>query len=487
MKARLFGNKITKILQGSTLKRGVATLEILIAFAILTLSLSAVILVVFGNQTVATDTQTNNEAIYKAKEYIESARARAYQDFNAVVSVGHTQDDIYQKSLTVEQIHTDIKKVTSTVSWPSQGRILSVVLTTLISNPTSQNKCSTSVSGDWSAPQIYGYADFAGSAGATGVDAQDGKAYVTSDPNSAGSDDFYILDTSGAGPGAGSLPVLGKFSTSYGLTDVSMAGMYAYVTAHSASNQLLVIDVSDPVSLKAASIKAKRDVTRGGDTAYGNTLFYANKKIYVGLTISAGTELHIFDVSDPINPVELGPGYEVGASVNDIIVKNNIAYLATAARNEIITLDVSDPAHLVLMGTYQSPTLTGQSLALSSNNFLYFGRIGGIGNPKLLAFGQEDLSVPRWTMHMSAQSGVYSMLLRSGLLFITTADPNDGLQIWDVSHASARVQPVRFDSAPLNVQQAAPAGTDCYGNLLYVAQRSQRALQIIGPGDSPGN
>src|SRR6185369_2286701 len=61
------------------------------------------------------------------------------------------------------------------------------------------------------------------------------------------------------------------------------------------------------------------------------------------------------------------------------------------------------------------------------------------------------------------------------------ADPNDGLQIWDVTNATSSVPPTRYDTSPLNIQQGATAGSSCVGNLLYVAQRSNRALQIVGP------
>lgn len=54
MKEELIGNK----------QRGMATLEILIAFAVLILCMGAVILVMFGNQSVSVDSQLNNEAIY---------------------------------------------------------------------------------------------------------------------------------------------------------------------------------------------------------------------------------------------------------------------------------------------------------------------------------------------------------------------------------------------------------------------------------------
>jgi VCBS repeat-containing protein len=466
--------------------RGVATLEILIAFALLIMSMTAVILVVFGNQSITIDTQTNDEAVSKAQALVEQARALSRQDFNSVVSIGTAPDDIYQKTLTVTSLDASTKQVTGTVTWTTAGRPLSVNFTTLLTSPPlGASSCSPTLTGDWTAPQIYGYADFPSSAGATGVSVRNGKAFVTSDPSSASTDDFYVIDVGGAGPGVGTLPTLGHFSTTYGLTDIRAVGNYAYVAAHSTAFQFLVIDISDPTTLNTSKIVAKKDVTASTDTAVGNTIFYANKKVYLGLTLSTGKEFHIFDVSTPTAPVELGTGYEVGAAVNGIVVKNNIAYLATAANNEVIALNVTDPTNITTLGTYTSATLTGQALAQDSGTTLYFGRIGGNGNPKLLALDTANLSTPKWTMNMSKQSGVYSEILRGNLLFMTTADPNDGLQVWDISNASASVAPTRWDTSPLNIQQSATAGSDCAGNFLYVAQRSNRALQVIGPFASP--
>lgn len=473
---------------GHITARGVSTLEILIAFAVLILCMTAVIQVAFGNQSVSVDTQTNTEALSRAGALLEQTRARAQQNFSGVVSQGSvTEQDgsvAYTKKLDVMDLNSFAKQATSTVTWQLAGRTMSIVLSSIFTDPIGSlggSLCSPTVSGDWTAPQVYGYVDFSSSAGATGVSVRGTKAYVVSDPSSSGTDDFFIIDVSD--PTQKPLPILSEFSTSYGLTDVRAVGNYAYVAADSAAFQLLVIDVSDPTTLNASKIKAKRDTTATGDTAVGNTLAYANKKIYLGLTKSStgGPEFHIFDVSTPTNPVEVGPGYFVGAAVNHIEVKNNIAYLTTAADNEIIALDVSNPNSPTFVGAYSSAILTGQALALDTAGNLYFGRIGGTGNPKLLAFTVGDLSTPIWTMDMSKQSGVYTMLLRSNFLFMTTADPNDGLQVWDISAANATTPPTRHDTSPLNIQQGATSGADCVGNLLYVAQRSQRALQIVGP------
>ncbi len=464
-------------------QQGLSTLEMLIAMTLIVLVIGSVLPLVSVGQSTSIDSQTNQEALYKAQKLIETARADATQDFNLVnpISSSPDADPFYAKGLGVKMIDFWTKEVTSVVSWLGEnGKNLTASITTRLTNPTAASggdTCDPTISGDWTAPQVYGYADFPSSTGATGIDVRGNKAYVTSDPSSANTDDFYIINVND--PTQKPLPILGHFSTGYGLTDVRTVGAYSYVTADSAQYQLLVIDVSDSKNLNTSKIIARRDVTTAGDTAYGNTIFYADQKIYLGLTISDGPEFHIFDVSSPANPAEIGLGYEVGSAINDIVVKNNIAYLATADDNEVIALDISNPANPTPIGTFSSVTLTGQSLALDKGTTLYFGRIGGNGNPKLLAFDTTNLSTPKWTMSMDKQSGVYVMILRNNLLFMTTADPNDGLQIWDVSNPSG--PPIRYDTSPLDIQQNATAGSTCSGNLLYVAQRSNKALQIIGP------
>src|SRR3569832_1785768 len=92
MKARSFGNK----------KRGVSTLEVLIAFAIMTFTLTAVILVVFGNQFFSFDLQTNIEALSKAEAQLENIRALARNNFSGITPVAGTPEALppyYQKSI----------------------------------------------------------------------------------------------------------------------------------------------------------------------------------------------------------------------------------------------------------------------------------------------------------------------------------------------------------------------------------------------------
>lgn len=474
---------------------GSSTLELLIAFAILTLSLTAGILIIFGNQSVAVDTETNGEALSRAVGLIEKARADSRQSFTSVISQNNTESVgpiSYNKSLNIIDLDSFTKQAIGIVTWIEGGRNQSINISTIFTDPNGAlggDTCNPNLSGDWTRPQDwkggYGYGDFPSPNGTSGLDSLNKKVYLTSDVSNK--DDFYIFDVSNPRPAGLNLPLLGSLKSTYGLTDVRVAGKYAYVSVHSQTYQLFVIDISVP---STPVIIKKLRVTSAGDTAYGNTIYYSKQKVYLGLTKSNGKELHIIDVSTPTAPIDISPGFETNTSINQILVKDGIAYLTTALNNQAWIVDVSNASNPVqsnpLKQTFVDPSGTqdwsGQSIAFGDNK-VYLGRIFDIGSnrPDLYILSANDLSLaPLGTLTQTKQDGVTRLVVRSNLLFMTNAAANDGFQIWDITNPASLS---RYDTTPANIQQTSTAGMDCEGNLVYVGQRSGHALQIIGPYD----
>ncbi len=476
-------------------QKGSSTLEILIAFSILVISLAAVITVVFGNQTVSANTQTATEALYRAKAMLETARAAARADFYGLSATSSTETVgplTYTKSLAVADTAPFTKQATSTISWSEGGRNLSVTLGTLFTDALGDltgDTCNPTLSGDWSTPlgqqngnnPGYSYFDFPSAAGTTGIDIAGKRAYLTTNP-SGGADDFYVVDVSNPGPPGARLTNYWSFATSFGLADVRVSGNYAFVAVDSAANQFLVIDKSDPASMKIPA-NGKLKVSSTGDI--GNTLFfdYKTHRVYLGTTKG----FYIIDVSDPKNPTKIGTGFRVGSQVNQIVVNGNIAYVASASSSPLIALDISDPNNVTKTLHFDDDSgglLEGKSLLLSGST-LYFGRDGGGSSayhyPQLYSLKASDFSV-NWSLITATKSkndGVNRMVLRTSLLFVAADKTNGGFEVYDVSSLSS--PPSRYDTNPLNIQQSSTAGFDCEGNLLFVGERSQHALQIVGP------
>src|SRR3989344_3648194 len=95
----------------ATSGRGVSTLEMLLAFSILTLSLSGVIMLAFGNQSIVVDSRQNNKALYQAKGGLEAARAQARKDFDSLVSTPEVKKDIYRGQIIVSDLSPCVKKI----------------------------------------------------------------------------------------------------------------------------------------------------------------------------------------------------------------------------------------------------------------------------------------------------------------------------------------------------------------------------------------
>lgn len=465
--------------------KGISTLEMLIALSIIIIALSSVSVIVFGGQLLLVDSQTNDEALYKAKSELEQALS---QNFYILDSKSPFNDDIYTKELRVDWIDEYIKKIISRATWNIGSRPQKIELATIITNPEGSirgDTCNPQITGDWSDPQILGFGDFSSPEGATDIDSRLKKVYLTTNPSAANKPDFYIFDVSDPNPASHQLPQLSSLNTGNGLEAVKISGNYAYVANRSINAQLQIIDISNPQNPSVIRNFKIPGVTGSG---YGKSIFYKNGFVYLGLYKTAGPEFNIIDVSDPLNPVYRG-GWEVNARVNAIHIKDNIAYLATPApdpptpkKENLSVLDISDPSNIVRINTFSTAiaeTQSGQSIFLDGNK-LYFGRaVGGVDNVNNHELFILDVSDPYNIIMLGSKNigaTVNAMTLRGGRLFMLTGEPNLGFQIWDVGNPAN----ITLYSSK-NIQQTSTGGMDCEGNIIYVAQRSGHALQIIGP------
>ncbi len=85
-------------------ERGYSVVEILIALAILTASISAAMLLVFQGQDASIDTTITKQATYVAEAGLENARYLARQDFLTFTSIAPTTAN----GFTQETIATDM-------------------------------------------------------------------------------------------------------------------------------------------------------------------------------------------------------------------------------------------------------------------------------------------------------------------------------------------------------------------------------------------
>lgn len=104
-------------------------------------------------------------------------------------------------------------------------------------------------------------------------------------------------------------------------------------------------------------------------TVDANDVFVLGNYAYLGTDANGGgPELYVVNVSNPASPTLAG-SFEVGATVNKVVVEGNKAYLATSDNaRELVIVDVTNKASPALLGSYDADEgLDGLAVAVAGN------------------------------------------------------------------------------------------------------------------------
>src|SRR3989344_3746845 len=497
MKAQSIGKKYVN---------GFATLEILIAFAVLILSISAVILLVFGNQSIIVDSRTHSEALYKAQKMLEEARAASRQDFFSVNSITTTSDDIYQKTLNVIDLTQCEKQAISTITWNLNPRSQKIELTTFFGDIAGTlalgGDCAVNPPEEgWTNPQRFA-SDTLNPGKTTAIDVLDKIAYLGADKKPY----LYIADTQGAIINQIGGMLIGiesnKFSNDFNKNgdliniineidvykDSATSNVYALIAMASSTAQFAVIDVTNIHNPNLLAVRKLNNVVPGGMTSHGYRIYYYDKKAFIVTRETAGPEFHIFDLSSPGNPIELGNGTKLvgptppnGTTANDLVVSDDIAYFAAEKNSaELLIYDVlipSAPSFMSNATVNLSGNENGSSLYLIGNK-LYFGRENVTGaelyvfnasNPRTAVGGLSIIGNPS-----NIGSGILDMFVIGRFGFIVSGKTNEEFQVWNISNPED-IQNI----AKYNFGNIVAGGLDYEPDFIYATGDATPNFQIL--------
>ncbi|MEK7536068.1 MAG: hypothetical protein AAB590_03610 [Patescibacteria group bacterium] len=479
---------------------GISTLEMLIALALITISISAVILVVFGNQSVSADIVTNNEALIKSQAIIEDARAQSLLDYSSVVTTSPVVDGVYTKQTVIDQASVTQcgKDVYSTVSWKGDGnRNLHMQFKTHLTDFVTAfavGHCSgTPPPSGWNPPATFASSNF-NPGKPTGLDILNRIVYMTSDHSPY----LHIADTRTATLGQSSglfVTFANSFDDGTQLNDIKVTRLsdgkiYAMVARDTSTDQFEIIDVDDflnPVSVAKLSLAGV-----AGASPEGWRLFYYSNKVYVVARFTAGPELHIFDVSTPTSPVEIGSGTDLGRTVESLAVtKKNISgtdhyFIFTAADKnsaEVSVFDIVYPTAATY--TFNEITAPDQNLpgnqdgatAHYLNGYLYFGRNSAPGGSDFYIFDahspQGGLTIKQ---EQNINTSVLGVVVAGPYSFLATSKANEEFQVWtsDPDQTLTKVNTVSF-----NFPNLVNNGVVYEYPYIYVISQGNDALRIL--------
>jgi len=467
------------------MNRGSSILEVLIAMTILTLGISAAVMVVFGNQSLKIDNETNSEALYMAKSWLERARASSTIDFLSIASTTSTSD-MYTQRLAVDDLTPCLKEASSAITWSvGPARTQKIELTTNLTDIAAALRmggdCNSLLAGDWDNP-ITSASIGIGGQGGTDIDVRNNMIYLTSDPSLAPEEDFFVYRFD---PLILSLTEMGKINVTGGLNDVDVANNYAFTINTETLRHLIIFDISNPSSPYIIASSSLPNMTVG----IGRSIYYYDKKVYIGTQYLAcpvcpplqNNEFHIYNVASPDMPVWEG-SYNVNHNINDIIIRNHYAYLATSDDDgEVRIYDVSDPSTIIFVGLFDAPgNEDGESIYLIGNK-LYLGRdrtpssrkdfyILDISNPaNPTEIGSKNLGLNTGTT-------VTGLGIVGGLAFVGLDDPTSGIQILNISNPFLIVTHPVCTSLNFSLNTLA---MDVENNSVFIVNGSNNEIRVI--------
>jgi hypothetical protein len=396
--------------------KGMSTLEILLAFAILILTITAVIGMGFGNQSITVDAETNTEALSKAAGILEDARASTTKDFFSIISKSFSVDSIYTKNLTVEDLTPCKKQATSTITWKTDGgRNQTIELGTFLTDVAGTlalgGDCAINPSEKkWDDPQRFAF-DTLSPGKSTAIDVLDKYAYVGFDKkpylaiadtrlavlNPNNKQNFFVTFANNFNSDGQSIDQINDID----VYKNNISGkIYAVVALASSTAQFGILEVTDPLNPKLLATRQLSGVNPLGSQPNGYRIYYYQNTAYIVTKETSGPEFHIFDLSTPTNPTEVGTGTKLtactppnGTTINDLVVQNNIVYMAAEKANcELIVYDISNPAapkYLNGASVNLPGTEDGFSLFILGSK-LYFGRQSTPSGPEVYVFNIQN-------------------------------------------------------------------------------------------------
>ena len=492
---------------------GFSTIELLIAFSVGIIFLTAAMMVSFSDptltqqisldssQSAALGTTLDNFALSTSTKKIGNGIRELMKNWNYTGIEIQTDTQVINSSLsytntpTVTDISPCLKEITNATTWGSRGRSMTfgTALSSMNIAKGMGGDCDpTPLAETWAKPRVFSSHNF-NPGKPISIDVLNRMVYVTDDKtnlqiyNSAsdvfGSNgNFSITAYSDAG------------NKNLNTVDVAKIGTkrYALVTRNDTTNQFQVINVTTPGSYTTSPTKTLGGtVPPSGSFPQGWRVFYYDNRAYVTTRETTGFEFHTFDVTTPLSPVEIGSGLEINGTINDLFVTSivinshtyKIAFLVTdRSANEIIVLNVTN-ATPSLLTSIDLPTTNDALSVQVVGNKLYVGRQKTSSGPELfiynITYGESGTNP---TVSLSAigsgaeiNSNVAYLRIVGKLAFMANNSP-DEFSVWDISRPTSSF--TRIDTSPLNIHNKV-FGLDYEAPYVYVGSQANDSLQIL--------
>jgi hypothetical protein len=289
-------------------------------------------------------------------------------------------------------------------------------------------------------------------------------AYLALDAQGHGDSGLAILDVSNP-----ISPTLVSLSApQFPASRLSISGNYAYVTEGYPGGGLHIFDISDPHQ------PVQTGIYEGPAEEFTYSVAIKDQVAYL---ISNDNGLLIINVSDPTNPALIStydPLNSSGATLSDITILGNYAYLSTGNPAGLLIADITDPASPTTLGVYRCPGMSWDVAVF--DHYAYVLDVTGVS--------VVDISEPTGPIqvgHLGARGGDGRIALHPPYAYL--ADLDAGLRIIDISSPADPVEIGHLDTPgyAYGVDVEGNAGTNHLYAYVADATGGLRIIDVTNP------
>ncbi|MEL7251478.1 MAG: tail fiber domain-containing protein [Bacteroidota bacterium] len=269
--------------------------------------------------------------------------------------------------------------------------------------------------------------------------------------------------------------------------DIKAAGHYLYIIEHN-SDKISVYDISDPINPTLASSLSLPSSAKLYSLAIAGDYAYA-------VSFTETDNLYVIDISDPTNISNTG-SYDIGSRCRDIQIQDNMAYVLDQTGDKLRVLDISMPTAPTQIGEL---AIDAPSALFIEGNYAYIG--DGIStNMGLHVVDITTPSVPVLLSYMATSTNEYpTHLIKVGnYLYFGTLDSggtpvidlNDPLAPVELSNEIGSNEGLTYDNNTLYVYSSSGGGLLIYNitdgsnpALIAVTGPDNTASDIVTSGD----
>lgn len=417
---------------------GFSIVEVLLSGSIFILLVTALVGGYLFGEEASVTSGNRFTAITLAEEGLEAARNIRDEDFANLTDGTHglaisgdewnfsgssDTNGIFTRSVTIASIDSHRKSVTANVNWQqNEQRDGSVSFTTYLTEWMREVILS---SGDWSNPAFATSTDLSSTQNGYKLQVLGEYVYLV---RQGGTEDLAVIDVSNPN----SPDVESTLDVSNNSSDIYLSGNYAYIANTSNASELDIVNISNPNSPSIAD----NYNSSGNDNGLG--IQVVGTTAYLTRNSGASTEFEIINVTNPSSPSPIG-SLNLSGQTNDVVVSGNYAYVASGSLSEELqVINISNPASPVQVASLNlagsangvSIVLVGSTILLAQSTSLYVIDVSTPTSPSLLGSYNAGDTVNDIAITL-ANSNTYA--------FIATNSDTAEFQVVDISNPSSPV------------------------------------------------